>query len=114
MDIPRPYMERRRHDSEQSLCSTPESNDLEAAEALVCMSSWFQSTQRPGSLKPRPLTPASDSCDSLLHPESPETHGDFVSLSSLVRKLKVSFKESSTRLQAFHELCLDSELSHHS
>ncbi|KAF4083912.1 hypothetical protein AMELA_G00122790 [Ameiurus melas] len=83
MDIPRPYMERRRHDSEQSLCSMPESNDLEAAEALVCMSSWFQSSQRPGSLKPRPLTPASDSCDSLLHPESPETNGDFVSLSSL-------------------------------
>ncbi|KAF7704145.1 Krueppel-like factor 11b [Silurus meridionalis] len=83
MDVHRPYMERRRHDSEHSLCSVPESNDLEAAEALVCMSSWFQSSQRSGSLKPRPLTPASDSCDSLLHPEPPETPGDFVSLSSL-------------------------------
>ncbi|XP_053366504.1 Krueppel-like factor 11b [Clarias gariepinus] len=83
MDIYRPYMDRRRHDSEQSLCSMPESNDLEAAEALVCMSSWFQSSQRPGSLKPRPLTPASDSCDSLLHSEPQENHGDFVSLSSL-------------------------------
>lgn len=86
MNTHRPYMERRRHDSEQSLCSMPESNDLEAAEALVCMSSWFQSSQRPSSLKPRPLTPASDSCDSLLHSEPPETPGDFVSLSSLVRK----------------------------
>ncbi|XP_060736117.1 Krueppel-like factor 11b [Tachysurus vachellii] len=83
VDTQRPYMERKRHDSEQSLCSVPESNDLEAAEALVCMSSWFQSSQRPSCLKPRPLTPASDSCDSLLHPEPPETPGDFVSLSTL-------------------------------
>ncbi|XP_062863134.1 Krueppel-like factor 11b [Trichomycterus rosablanca] len=83
MEIHGRYSERRRHDSEQSLCSVPESNDLEAAEALVCMSSWWQASQRLSSFKLRPLTPASDSCDSLLHPEPLETPSDFVSLSSL-------------------------------
>ncbi|XP_069008401.1 Krueppel-like factor 11 [Embiotoca jacksoni] len=85
---------RRRHDSEQSVSSGTSScspgleyTDLEAAEALVCMSSWgqalFLSANKPSPCKPRPLTPASDSCDSLLPPELPEAPKDFVSLSSL-------------------------------
>ncbi|KAG7460608.1 hypothetical protein MATL_G00200590 [Megalops atlanticus] len=40
MDIYESIMERKRHDSEQSSCSVLEYHDLEAAEALVCMSSW--------------------------------------------------------------------------
>ncbi|KAF7201744.1 Krueppel-like factor 11 [Nothobranchius furzeri] len=87
-------VKRRRHDSEQSVssgtgsCSSGlEYTDLEAAEALVCMSSWgqslFLSSNKPNPCKPRPLTPASDSCDSLLPLEIPEPPKDFVSLSSL-------------------------------
>ncbi|CAG5866474.1 unnamed protein product [Menidia menidia] len=88
------YPKRRRHDSEQSVCSGTSScspgleyTDLEAAEALVCMSSWgqafFLGGSKPNPCKPRPLTPASDSCDSLPLPEPPEPPRDFVSLSSL-------------------------------
>ncbi|KAA8582981.1 hypothetical protein FQN60_015527, partial [Etheostoma spectabile] len=52
-----------------------EYHDLEAAEALVSMSFWGQRTH-----KPRPLTPTSDSCDSIhLHPEG----GELIALSSL-------------------------------
>uniref|UniRef100_A0A8P4KEB5 C2H2-type domain-containing protein n=1 Tax=Dicentrarchus labrax TaxID=13489 RepID=A0A8P4KEB5_DICLA len=96
---------RRRHDSEQSVCSGTsglEYTDLEAAEALVCMSSWGQShflgSNRPNPCKPRPLTPASDSCDSLLPPELPEPPKDFVSLSSLCMTPphSPSFVETST------------------
>ncbi|XP_056096084.1 Krueppel-like factor 11a [Rhinichthys klamathensis goyatoka] len=79
VDICEVMMERNRHDSEKSCSSTLEYNDLEAAEALVCMSSWVQRTH-----KPRPLTPTSDSCDSLaLQPELTESPKDLVSLSSL-------------------------------
>ena len=85
------FLKRRRYDSE--LCGAAASasleyTDLEAAEALVCMSSWGQTfnSSKSSSCKPRPLTPASDSCDSLLPPEPPETPKDFVSLSSLVRE----------------------------
>lgn len=85
---------RRRHDSEQSVSSGTcglEYTDLEAAEALVCMSSWgqglFLGSNRPNPCKPRPLTPASDSCDSLMPTELPEPPKDFVSLSSLVSDL---------------------------
>ncbi|XP_068195329.1 Krueppel-like factor 11 [Antennarius striatus] len=81
---------RRRNDSEQSFSSGSsglEYTDLEAAEALVCMSSWGQSNflngKKPTPCKARPLTPASDSCDSLIPPELPEPSKDFVSLSSL-------------------------------
>ncbi|XP_034531802.1 Krueppel-like factor 11b [Notolabrus celidotus] len=84
------YVKRRRHDSDQTVCNVTsglEYTDLEAAEALVCMSSWGQghiiSSNRPNPCKPRPLTPASDSCDSLSPPELPEPPKDFVSLSSL-------------------------------
>lgn len=89
-------VKRRRHDIQQSVSSVTSScpsgleyTDLEAAEALVCMSSWgqalFLSANRPIPCKPRPLTPASDTCDSLLLPELSEPPKDFVSLSSLVR-----------------------------
>ncbi|KAM4540794.1 Krueppel-like factor 11 [Fundulus diaphanus] len=94
MDQCGPCLKRRRHDSERSVssgtsgCSSAlEYTDLEAAEALVCMSSWGQPLLRGGSkpnpCKPRPLTPASDSCDSLLPLELQEPQRDFVSLSSL-------------------------------
>ncbi|NP_001133301.1 Transforming growth factor-beta-inducible early growth response protein 3 [Salmo salar] len=81
MDIRVMMMERNRHDSEQSCCSTFQYHDLEAAEALVSMSSWGQ---RSANDKPRPLTPTSDSCDSLLlHPEIIESSKDPIALSSL-------------------------------
>ncbi|XP_062253432.1 Krueppel-like factor 11b [Platichthys flesus] len=95
------FAKRRRHDSEHSV-SGLEYTDLEAAEALVCMSSWgqglFPSNNRPSACKPRPLTPASDSCDSLLTPEIPEPPKDFVSLSSLCMTPphSPSFVETST------------------
>lgn len=58
-----------------------EYHDLEAAEALVSMSFWGQSLH-----KPRPLTPTSDSCDSIqLHPEGGDPPKDLIALSSLVK-----------------------------
>ncbi|XP_060722399.1 Krueppel-like factor 11a isoform X2 [Tachysurus vachellii] len=72
-------MERNRYNAGKPCTSTLEYHDLEAAEALVCMSSWVQRSH-----KARPLTPTSDSCDSLsLHPETLESPKDLVSLSSL-------------------------------
>ncbi|KAM8847431.1 Krueppel-like factor 11a [Synchiropus picturatus] len=59
--------------------SRVEHHDLEAAEALVSMSFWGQ-----GSLKSRPLTPTSDSCDSLqMQPETRDSPKDLMSMSSL-------------------------------
>lgn len=92
------HSKRRRHDSEHSVSSGTSScssgleyTDLEAAEALMCMSSQgqghFLSSSKLMPCKPRPLTPASDSCDSLLPSELPEPPKDFMSLSSLVRVL---------------------------
>uniref|UniRef100_W5NJK0 Kruppel like factor 11b n=1 Tax=Lepisosteus oculatus TaxID=7918 RepID=W5NJK0_LEPOC len=90
MDICESIMERKRHDSEQSSASGAlEHTDLEAVEALVCMSAWGQRAHRTEPCRARPLTPASDSCDSLLHTDAPlDGPGprDFVSFSSLVRK----------------------------
>lgn len=58
-----------------------EHHDLEAAEALVSMSFWGQKLP-----VPRPLTPTSDSCDSIhLQPEGGSVAKDLISLSSLVR-----------------------------
>ncbi|XP_046874375.1 Krueppel-like factor 11b isoform X1 [Hypomesus transpacificus] len=100
---------KRRYDSE--LCGAAASasleyTDLEAAEALVCMSSWGQTfnSSKSSSCKPRPLTPASDSCDSLLPPEPPETPKDFVSLSSLCMTPphSPSFTETSSSSTAIH------------
>ncbi|MBN3311275.1 Krueppel-like factor 11 isoform X2 [Amia ocellicauda] len=99
MDICESIMERKRHDSEQSSCSTLEHNDLEAVEALVCMSSWGQRSHRPEPCKARPLTPASDSCDSVLHTDTPlDASKDFVSFSSLCMTPphSPSFAEAST------------------
>ncbi|XP_054470361.1 Krueppel-like factor 11 [Anoplopoma fimbria] len=114
------YAKRRRHDSEQSVPSGTcglEYTDLEAAEALVCMSSWgqghFLGSSRPTPCKPRPLTPASDSCDSLMPSELPEPPKDFVSLSSLVMydpPHSPSFVEASiTALQSSSGLAVSSQ-----
>ncbi|XP_040917079.1 Krueppel-like factor 11b [Toxotes jaculatrix] len=117
------YTKRRRHDSEQSVSSGTsglEYTDLEAAEVLVCMSSWgqglFLGSNRPNPCKPRPLTPASDSCDSLLPPEIPEPPKDFVSLSSLCMTPphSPSFVETSasnTGLQSNSSLAVSSQRS---
>ncbi|XP_070787172.1 Krueppel-like factor 11 [Enoplosus armatus] len=75
-----------------------EYHDLEAAEALVSMSFWGQRSH-----KPRPLTPTSDSCDSIhLHPEGGDTPKDLVALSSLCMTPphSPSFTESSTTTSA--------------
>lgn len=67
-----------------------EYHDLEAAEALVSMSFWGQRSH-----KPRPLTPTSDSCDSIqLHSEGTDTPKDLIALSSLVRTNKVRTLEN--------------------
>ncbi|XP_034436552.1 Krueppel-like factor 11a [Hippoglossus hippoglossus] len=71
-----------------------EYHDLEAAEALVSMSFWGQRSH-----KPRPLTPTSDSCDSIqLHPEGGDSPKDLIALSSLCMTPphSPSFAESST------------------
>ncbi|XP_041661250.1 Krueppel-like factor 11a [Cheilinus undulatus] len=71
-----------------------EYHDLEAAEALVSMSFWGQRLH-----KPRPLTPTSDSCDSIhLHSEGGDTPKDLIALSSLCMTPphSPSFAEAST------------------
>lgn len=89
MDICESILERKRHDSERSACSILEQNDIEAVEALVCMSSWGQRSQKSDLLKIRPLTPVSDSGDvtTTVHVDeaTPELQKDFHSLSMLVR-----------------------------
>ncbi|NWR84003.1 KLF11 factor, partial [Furnarius figulus] len=85
VDIYESIRERQRHDSERSTCSTLEQNDIEAVEALVCMSSWGQRSQKGDILKIRPLTPFSDSGDFTMHTEATsELPKDY--LSTLVRK----------------------------
>ncbi|XP_066533208.1 Krueppel-like factor 11a [Hoplias malabaricus] len=94
MDICEVIMERNRHDSEKSCFTTLQYHDLEAAEALVYMSALVER-----SPKPRPLTPTSDSCDSLsLLQENLENPKDLVSLSSLCMTppQSPSFAETST------------------
>ncbi|XP_051832070.1 Krueppel-like factor 11 [Antechinus flavipes] len=86
MDICESILERKRHDSERSTCSVLEQTDMEAVEALVCMSSWGQRSQKSDLLKIRPLTPVSDSGDfTALHSEAAvsELPKDFHSLSTL-------------------------------
>ncbi|XP_069580055.1 Krueppel-like factor 11 isoform X2 [Brachyistius frenatus] len=71
-----------------------EYHDLEAAEALVSMSFWGQRSH-----KSRPLTPTSDSCDSIqLHPEGGDAPRDLITLSSLCMTPphSPSFAEAST------------------
>ncbi|KAM6220178.1 LOW QUALITY PROTEIN: Krueppel-like factor 11 [Rhynchocyon petersi] len=87
MDICESILERKRHDSERSSCSILEQTDIEAVEALVCMSSWGQRSQKGDLLKIRPLTPVSDSGDvtTTMHVDTatPELPKDFHSLSTL-------------------------------
>ncbi|KAF3826343.1 hypothetical protein GH733_008868 [Mirounga leonina] len=87
MDICESILERKRHDSERSTCSILEQNDIEAVEALVCMSSWGQRSQKGDLLKIRPLTPVSDPGDvtSTVHVDAAtsELPKDFDSLSTL-------------------------------
>ncbi|XP_023367652.1 Krueppel-like factor 11 isoform X1 [Otolemur garnettii] len=87
MDIYESILERKRHDSERSSCSILEQTDIEAVEALVCMSSWGQRSQKGDLLKIRPLTPVSDSGDvtTTVHVDAsaPELPKDFHSLSTL-------------------------------
>ncbi|XP_019505553.1 PREDICTED: Krueppel-like factor 11 [Hipposideros armiger] len=87
MDICESILERKRHDSERSTCSILEQNDIEAVEALVCMSSWGQRSQKSDLLKIRPLTPVSDSGDvtTAVHVDevAAELPKDFHSLSTL-------------------------------
>ncbi|XP_076415068.1 Krueppel-like factor 11 isoform X1 [Peromyscus maniculatus bairdii] len=81
MDICESILERKRHDSERSTCSVLEQTDIEAVEALVCMSSWGQRSQT------RPLTPVSDSGDVtttvLMDTVAPDLPKDFHSFSTL-------------------------------
>ncbi|KAL1783791.1 Krueppel-like factor 11 [Sigmodon hispidus] len=81
MDICESILERKRHDSERSTCSILEQTDIEAVEALVCMSSWGQRSQM------RPLTPVSDSGDIsstvLMDTAVPDLPKDFHSFSTL-------------------------------
>ncbi|XP_038253216.1 Krueppel-like factor 11 isoform X7 [Dermochelys coriacea] len=84
VDIYESIRERQRHDSERSTCSTLEQNDIEAVEALVCMSSWGQRSQKGDLLKIRPLTPISDSGDFTMHAEvASELPKDYHFLSTL-------------------------------
>ncbi|KAM9201162.1 Krueppel-like factor 11 [Dugong dugon] len=87
MDICESILERKRHDSERSTCSILEQTDIEAVEALVCMSSWGQRSQKGDLLKIRPLTPVSDSGDvtTTMHVDTAasELPKDFHSLSTL-------------------------------
>nr|XP_017505772.2 Krueppel-like factor 11 isoform X1 [Manis javanica] len=87
MDICESILERKWHDSERSTSSVLEQNDIEAVEALVCMSSWGQRSQKGDLLKIRPLTPVSDSGDvtTTVHVDAaaPELPKDFHSLSTL-------------------------------
>ncbi|XP_062064928.1 Krueppel-like factor 11 isoform X2 [Lepus europaeus] len=87
MDICESILERKRHDSEKSTCSIWGQTDIEAVEALVCMSSWGQRSQKGDLLKIRPLTPVSDSGDvtTVVHVDTatPELPKDFHSFSTL-------------------------------
>lgn len=72
-------------------------HDLEAAEALVSMSFWGQKL-----LKPRPLTPTSDSGDSLqLQQEGADAAKDMIALSSLVSECWGRFPPEPPMEQCF-------------
>ncbi|NP_001086010.1 Kruppel-like factor 11 L homeolog [Xenopus laevis] len=101
MDICESILERKRHDSERSTCSTLEQNDFEAVETLVCMSSWGQRSHKGEVLKMRPLTPASDSSDFIMHCDSAQQlPKDYHSISMLCMTPPRSpeFAESCTTL----------------
>ncbi|NXY82741.1 KLF11 factor, partial [Alcedo cyanopectus] len=99
VDIYESIRERQRHDSERSTCSTLEQNDIEAVEALVCMSSWGQRSQKGDILKIRPLTPFSDSGDSMLHAEATvELPKDYLSTLCMTPPHSPDFVEMSAAL----------------
>nr|KAF6447271.1 Kruppel like factor 11 [Rousettus aegyptiacus] len=101
IDICESILERKRHDSERSTCSILEQNDIEAVEALVCMSSWGQRSLKGDLSKVRPLTPVSDSGDvtTTVHVDdaAPELPKDFHSLSTLAAGKRTS-KVPTSRL----------------
>ncbi|NXO21018.1 KLF11 factor, partial [Cisticola juncidis] len=102
VDIYESIRERQRHDSERSTCSTLEQNDIEAVEALVCMSSWGQRLQKGDILKIRPLTPFSDSGDFTMHTEATaELPKDY--LSTLC--LNLAGKDRLAQVSLWHSLC---------
>ncbi|NXH64614.1 KLF11 factor, partial [Rhabdornis inornatus] len=102
VDIYESIRERQRHDSERSTCSTLEQNDIEAVEALVCMSSWGQRSQKGDILKIRPLTPFSDSGDFTMHAEAAaELPKDY--LSTLCFNL--AGKDRLAQVSLCHSLC---------
>ncbi|XP_058524268.1 Krueppel-like factor 11 [Ochotona princeps] len=79
VDICESILERKRHDSEGSSCGIWDQTDIEAVEALVCMSSWGQRSRLGGLSRTRPLTPVSDPGDAA----PPELPKDFPSFSTL-------------------------------
>lgn len=83
MDICESILERKQHDSELSACSVLEQTDMEAVEALMCMSAWGQRAQKGELLRTRPLTPVSDSDSG--EAAAPELPKDFQAFSTLVR-----------------------------
>ncbi|NXB68389.1 KLF11 factor, partial [Struthidea cinerea] len=100
VDIYESIRERQRHDSERSTCSTLEQNDIEAVEALVCMSSWGQRSQKGDILKIRPLTPFSDSGDFTMHAEATaELPKDYLSTFDL------GGKDRLAQVSLCHSLC---------
>ncbi|XP_068039578.1 Krueppel-like factor 11 [Anomalospiza imberbis] len=97
VDIYESLRERQRHDSERSTCSTLEQNDIEAVEALVCMSSWGQRSQKGDILKIRPLTPFSDSGDFTMHAEATaELPKDYLSTLCMTPPHSPDFVEMSS------------------
>ncbi|XP_009997536.1 PREDICTED: Krueppel-like factor 11 [Chaetura pelagica] len=99
VDIYESIRERQRHDSERSTCSTLEQNDIEAVEALVCMSSWGQRSQKGDMLKIRPLTPFSDSGDFTMHAEATsELPKDYLSTLCMTPPHSPDFVEMSAAM----------------
>ncbi|KAM8809963.1 Krueppel-like factor 11 [Eudromia elegans] len=98
-DIYESLRERQRHDSERSTCSTLEKSDIEAVEALVCMSSWGQRAQKGDILKIRPLTPFSDSGDCAMHAEATsELPKDYLSTLCMTPPHSPDFVEMSAAM----------------
>ncbi|OXB62288.1 UNVERIFIED_CONTAM: hypothetical protein H355_006883 [Colinus virginianus] len=97
VDIYESIRERQRHDSERSTCSALEQNDIEAVEALVCMSSWGQRLQKGDILKIRPLTPFSDPGDFTMHAEATsELPKDYLSTLCMTPPHSPDFVEMSS------------------
>ncbi|NXP69838.1 KLF11 factor, partial [Ramphastos sulfuratus] len=61
---------RQRHDGARTPCGALQLNDIEAVQALVCMSAWGQRSRHGDTPRVRPLTPFSDSGDCTVHAEA--------------------------------------------